>query len=286
MDYQEFQMELCLTILRKEEMAGKDVRMREGRLSISWDASGKNCEAQWELRKLYEEFRRSGWKSVIAKMEERIRIQYFLHTYQVMVRPLNFTRSRLELEDGVYKRFGEISLVLYAPLFENDDDGGMMQISRNMVRKWKVAEKTLLEEALRVTCAVRPPRLYRSTDIVEFVSSEEGIFMSGENGGKLCIQDDEKEGIRGYRLTTVGHANGAVALFYPGVLERLAELFGGDYYIGFTSVHEVVVHPVRYKVLQEMKAAILRANVLCDSREMLTDKVYRYCCHQGRMVEV
>lgn len=286
MDYQEFQMELCLTILRKEEMAGKEVRMTKGRLCIGWEVSGKNCETQWELRKLYEEFRRGGWKSVIAKIEERIRIQHFLHTYQVMVRPLNFTRSRLELEDGVYKRVGDISLVLYAPLFENDEDEVMMQISRNTVRKWKVAEKILLEEALHTTCAVRPPRLYRGTDILEFVRPEEGIFMPGENGGKLCIQDDEKEGVRGYRLTTVGHVNGAVALFYPGVLERLAELFGEDYYIGFISVHEVVVHPVRYKVLQEMKAAILRANVLCDSREMLTDKVYRYCCHQKRMVEV
>ena len=284
MDYQEFQMEICLTILRKEEMAGKDVRMREGRLCICWNAAGKDCVVQWELRKLYEEFQRRGWRSVIAGIEERLRVQHFLHTYQVMVRPLNFTRSRLELEEGVYKRFGDISLVLYAPLFENDEV--MMQISRDMVMQWKMAEKILWDEALRATCALRPPRLYQSTDIQGLANSEDGIFMPEEGGRKFCVLDDEKRGIQGYRLTALGHANGAVALFYPGVLKRLGELFGGDYYIGFTSVHEVVVHPVRYKVLQEMNAAILRANVLCDSREMLTNKVYRYCCHQGRMVEV
>lgn len=286
MDYQEFQMELCLTILRKEEMAGKEVRMTKGRLCIGWKVAGRDCALQWELRKLYEEFRRSGWRSVIAEIVERIHVQEFLYTYQVMVRPLNFTRSRQELENGIYKRFGDISLVLYAPLFENEEDEVMMQISRDTIRQWKMAEKTLLEDALRATCALRPPRLYRGTDIQGLASSEEGVFMPGEGGRKLCIQNDEKEGIQGYRLTALGHANGAVALFYPDVLEQLAELFGGDYYIGFTSVHEVVVHPVRYKVLQEMKAAILRANVLCDSREMLTDKVYRYCCHQRRMVEV
>lgn len=285
MEYQEFQMELCLTILRKEEMAGRDIRMTEGKLCICWNTAEKNCVAQWELRKLYGEFQRSGWRCVIAGIEEQIRVQRFVYTYHVVVRPLNFTRRREELVNGVYKRFGDISLVLYASLFENEDEV-MMQISRDTVRKWKMPEKTLLEEALRTTCALCPPRLYRSTDMQGTADSEEGIFMPEESGRKICIQNDEKEGIQGYRLTALGCANGAVALFYPGVLERLAELFGGDYYIGFTSVHEAVVHPVRYKVLQEMKTAILRANVLCDSREMLTDKVYRYCCHQGRMVEV
>ncbi|MBE5865889.1 MAG: hypothetical protein E7292_06735 [Lachnospiraceae bacterium] len=286
MDYQEFQVELCLTILRKEEIAGKDVRMRDGRLYICWNVAGRDCVMQWELRKLYEEFKRRGWRSMITTIEEHFRVQYFLNAHQVMVRPLNFARSRLELEDGVYKRFGDISLVLYAALFEADEDKVMMQVSRNMVRQWKMADKLLLEEALRATCEVRPPRLYRSTDIVDMAGFEEGIFMPEECGEKFCVLGNEKEGMRGYRLTTLGHVNGAVALFYPGVLERLAELFGGDYYIGFISVHEVVVHPVQYKILQEMKAAILRANVLCDSREMLTDKVYRYCCQQGRMVEV
>lgn len=285
MEYQEFQLELCLTILRKEEMAGSDIRMTNGRLCIHWNVAGKDCVAQWETRKLYGEFMRGGWRKVFAGIEERFRVQNFLHTYQVMARPLNFTRSRWELENGVYKRFGDISLALYAPLCQHDNEG-MMQISRDMVRQWKIAEQMLLEEALRVTCAVRPPRLYHSTDIPELAGSEDGIFMPGESGGQRCLLNEEKEGIKGYRLTVLGYVNGAVAIFYPGVLEQLAELFGGDYYIGFTSVHEVVVYPVGYKVLQEMKETILRANVLCDSREMLTDKVYRYCCLQGRMVEV
>ena len=37
-------------------------------------------------------------------------------------------------------------------------------------------------------------------------------------------------------ITTTSQMNGAIAMFYPGVKERLAELFGGDYYVAFTSV--------------------------------------------------
>ena len=37
--------------------------------------------------------------------------------------------------------------------------------------------------------------------------------------------------------------NGAIAMFYPGVLEKLAEICGGSYYVSFTSIHDVRIHP-------------------------------------------
>ena len=286
MDYQTFRRELYLYVLRREEMVEKCVRVDEGKLCILWNEDGKECVLCWEVERLYAEFLKNGWKGVMTEIVEHMRVQFFLRRYPVVLRPLNFDRNRMELEEGVYWRFGDISLALYAPLYESGAENVIIQISRRTVRQWKMAESLLLVQALRVTCASRPPRLYRSGDVAGFSDPEEGTFMPDECGRKIVIQNDAQEGVRGYRLTALGYTNGAVALFYPGVQERLAELFGGDYYIGFISVHEAVVHPVRYKVLQQMKAAILRASVLGDRREVLTEKVYRYCCHQGRLVEV
>ena len=45
-------------------------------------------------------------------------------------------------------------------------------------------------------------------------------------------------------ITTVKKKNGAIAMFYPGVLEKLAEICGGSYYVSFTSIHDVRIHPV------------------------------------------
>ena len=107
--------------------------------------------------------------------------------------------------------------------------------------------------------------------------------------GKVNIfvdAEDELEGIQGYRLTTVKWVNGAVALFYPCVMKRLAEMLGGDYYVGFTSIHEAVIHPIRYKILNEMKAAILHTNAVCEETEMLTNCVYRYCSVKDMLLEV
>lgn len=228
MDYQNFKNELYATVLCKEETVEKYAKMTD------------------------------------KEEAERLRVQYFLERYPAILRPLNYKRNQAELKEGIYWRFGDISLVLYAPLFDGGDDDVMMQVDREVIRKWHVEEQMLLEEALQVTSRRRPLRLYRSTD----------------------MEILPEEGARGYRLTAVGYINGAVAFFYPGVRERIAELMGGDYYVGFINVHEALVQPVRYKVLQEMKAAILRTSILGDGREVLTEKVYRYCCHQARLVEV
>lgn len=45
-------------------------------------------------------------------------------------------------------------------------------------------------------------------------------------------------------ITTVKKKNGAIAMFYPGVLEKLAEICGGSYYVSFTSIHDIRIHPV------------------------------------------
>lgn len=45
-------------------------------------------------------------------------------------------------------------------------------------------------------------------------------------------------------LSAVQGLNGAIAAFYPGVQERLYQMVGGDFYLVFTSISEVHIHPV------------------------------------------
>ena len=43
-------------------------------------------------------------------------------------------------------------------------------------------------------------------------------------------------------LSTSVRTNGAVAVFLPGVAQRLGKLIGGSFYMVFTSIHEVMIH--------------------------------------------
>ena len=111
--------------------------------------------------------------------------------------------------------------------------------------------------------------------------------MPGEKGNSPIIaKDNPEEGMRGYRLTTVSMKNGAIAIFYPGVMERLGELLGGDYYVGFTSVHEAVIHPIRYKNPDEMQASIRHINAVFDEKDMLSNQVYRYYKKKRKIMEI
>lgn len=320
MSYGQFKRELFAAVLQCGEALGKHVRLlereesggKEELLCIVWTEGTRPGILCWSIGILYERFLREGWKNLLCELAYKLRLCRLLgetdgegdicrgRAYpkralwecardydKLILRPMNWERGRAELKDNVYWRFGDTALVLYMLLGESREGKNAMKVTRKMLRGRTASDEVLLINALLNCCSCMPPRLYCGTDLADCGDTVRGSFMPWEaetaEPGELR---DAVQGVRGYRLTTLGHAYGAVALFYPGVQERLAGLFGGDYYVGFISVHEAVVHPVRHKNLSEMKAALLRANALCDRRDMLSTRVYRYCLGRGRMVEV
>lgn len=77
-------------------------------------------------------------------------------------------------------------------------------------------------------------------------------------------------------VTTTTQMNGAIAMFYPGVKERIAELFGGDYYVAFTSIQESRLHKKGTVPPRQILEQIKSANKTFDPTEILTRKVYLY----------
>ena len=74
--------------------------------------------------------------------------------------------------------------------------------------------------------------------------------------------------------------NGAVAFFYPGVKDILAEKMGGDYYVAFPSVHEAIIHPVHCINVREIRTSVQRINAVYGDGEMLSDRIF--CYHKNR----
>ena len=278
----------------------EDVMIHEDIVYARWGKDSVMSMLYWPIRPLYERFKKEGWQSILPQLaaglhkSDRIKDSEptFANSYQqisrqLIVRPLNRSIRCAELEDAVCWNFGDISLVLYVLLYDAESDFVTMKMNRCAIERWKLPENIILTNALLNTYAKMPPRLYHGRDIRCRFDSEEGVFMKGEAGKMIQIHHgDEIEGMHGYRLTNAKGINGATALFYPGVKERLAELLGGDYFVGFTSIHEAVIHPVQHNVLSEMKAAIHHTNAVFDRRDMLTDKVYRYLSTRKELVEV
>lgn len=287
-----------LRMINRSDYGREETVVREDILCVRWKKQGAIGMIHWRIRPIYETYKKEGWQGVLPQMIAKIQISdqvnprlpaenYTADSDKLIIRPLHYPHCRQEMERGVCWKFGDIALVLYLLLQDGGEDLMMMKIQRSMIENWDVSDEILLTNALLNTYAKMPPRLYYATDLRMQYEKRYGVFMPGEKGKSITIHPKDKwEGLHGYILTTTKRVNGAIALFYPGVKERLAEMLEGDYYVGFTSIHEAVIHPVGQKVLREMKEGIQRTNICFAPQEMLSNRVYRYSCKRKELIEV
>ncbi|MCM1043868.1 MAG: DUF5688 family protein [Candidatus Gastranaerophilales bacterium] len=272
----------------------KDIIVREDILCLSWGEGGLVNMKYWRVQLLFQRFQTEGWMGVLpeilVKLQEggsRLRRTsgYEQSRRRHILRPMNYYLNRAELENCIYWRFGDIALVLYDLMYESEDECTTMKINREMAEEWCLEDEALLRNALLNTRDRMPPRLFAGNDPEEG-GYDDGIFMPEDGAVSIHIHRSAVRGGMGYRLTTVRRINGAIAIFYPSIKERLAWMIKGDYYVGFPSIHEAVIHPVRYGALCEMKEAIRHTNLLFDQRDMLTGRVYRYMESRQELLEV
>ena len=155
------------------------------------------------------------------------------------VRPINFCVYKYELKDCVWKKIGDIALVLYVLLYDDEKMGlGTVKAQKAFIDKWEKDYGEIWEDALRNTNVWAPPRMYmRAEDLIDPPYTQ-GAFMA------FGYKFEKINPLFAPTITTVKKKNGAIAMFYPGVLEKLAEICGGSYYVSFTSIHDVRIHPV------------------------------------------
>lgn len=194
---------------------------------------------------------------------------------RLLIRPLCYHDCRLDLKEYVYEKCGDIVLVLYLTVYEGDQGLGTIRVPRPVAEGWKLPRKCVWEEALRNTCEQAPPRLYVNPIDCVGGSLEKGDFMS-ENSGIQRIDPEETP-----LLTTTKRVNGAIAMFYPGVKERLALLTGGSFYVAFTSIHEACVHPAGSVPPIRILRSLKHLNRTCGVENRLSQKVFFYNQENG-----
>lgn len=275
-------------------------RVREDIICVMWGHRERLHLLHWKVRKMFEHYRKEGWQGILPEIASKLSSppaeggtlalgdgSYEKSCERLIIRPVNYTRNQEQLQDCIYWRRGDIALVLYALLCDSGDDYISVKVNRPMTAQWGLPEEVLLTNAMLNSSLRMPPRLFHGSDMRVHHRWREGIMMPEEEGISISLNPkDHWEQVLGYRLTTAKRVNGAAAIFYPGVQERLALLLGGDYFVGFTSVHEAVVHPVRHKQLPDIKNAVRETNAVLDERETLTDSIYRYSTARKDLIEV
>ena len=193
---------------------------------------------------------------------------------KLFIRPLNFKDHQYELKDHIYRRIGDMVLVLYI-LASDENDGKRhdvlsIKVPKPSMQAWGIAEEEVWENAMINTYIMAPPRIYLNPMDIVNPPYHRGAFMA------LNSDITSLPPLTVPTVTTTAQINGAIAMFYPGVMKRIAELFGDDYYIAFTGTSEARLHKKGTIQPRTILMRLKQMNKAFDPSETLSNKVYLY----------
>ena len=194
----------------------------------------------------------------------------------LFIRLLNFDRNQQELRNAIYRRIGDIALVLYMRMGNFDGIMSSFKIHYDMVERWNMDSEEVFGKALLNTYFMTPPRIFRW---------ERMVFepdYNGENFMNLLSDFILRKDSGGNCLSTTERTNGAVAVFLPGVAERLGKLLGSGFYMAFTSIHEVMIHRDSAVEVEELRK-VLKETVeeATPEEDFLSYYIYHYNRENG-----
>lgn len=257
-------------------------------MSIRDDNSLKECckFIRLDISYLYDIFQEHGWDRVEGSVEENINyakhieksaasIINDMHSYhkiksKLIIRPINYTNNKALLENYVYQKFGDIALVLYAVVLDDEENNCLntVKIPVCTFKEWNIDKENIILAAMLNTYAFAMPRLYTNILNIENTPDCESAFMSSES--TLNSLDASSIPL----VTTTRKTNGAIALFYPGVKEKIAEMFDDSFYVAFTSIHEAMIHKKGTIDPSSIRRHIRATNKTFGPDDTLSDNVY------------
>jgi|GEM_PF-5976255 len=124
-----------------------------------------------------------------------------------------------------------------------------------------------------------PAKLYKSDDLLYWQE------ISGRLADEAADYPDLSLTGGFLRLTTDNKDYGTAAIRYPGILEKLAILLQGDFYVYPAENHEVVLFPVRQELYRRMRY-YMEEQALSIDEERLGRRLCRYLWRRRELVEV
>lgn len=183
----------------------------------------------------------------------------------LFIRAIN--KSNLQ-PNSIYKEIGDIAATVYFYIGDIEDRFVSAQVPKTFLESWGLIESEVYNIARE-----NSRRLFQ----VNYYD-----ILNPWGKGTDLFSDECKLSTKIYTPNCISipmKTNGASAIFWPGVKERIGELLNGNYYIVFTSVHEAMIHKDSNEdsfkeFLKENLNATIEA-VVCED-EVLTREVFYY----------
>lgn len=278
---------------------------------------GENISPTIYLNEYYEQYQQG--KTIGAICEEiyesyqhnrltgQINVQFFtdfeMVKNKIVFKLVNYDKNRQLLEKIPHISFLNLAIVFYC-LFNHDESGtASILIYKKHLEMWEVTEAFLYELAVKNTPQLLEVELKEIEEVMEEAFMEEmkdhydDFFPSSDNSIEITEKEQmmesmisstwnfEKNTIPMYVLTNVYKINGAACILYQDILHNFAQKLNSDVYILPSSIHEVILVPASViQTKEDLERIVQEANeTQVAEEEVLSDKVYIYCCSSQKI---
>ena len=191
------------------------------------------------------------------------------------VRLLNKSMNREYLNNVACREAG-CGFVFIA---EIEEDEYRLVITNELLDDTGMTNDELFDRALKNTAEMYPALLH---DLAESVCAGPDECRNLLAGPAYRVPAGSGPG---FVLTNSRYYWGAGALFYPGMMKRIWQLLGGDYYVLPSSVHELILLKVEDQDPQQLVDLVRSANrAVVEEDEVLADDLY--ICENGELHRV
>lgn len=222
-----------------------------------------------------------------SRIPEEVNLSDFLDfetaKEQISVRLIHYEKNKKLLLDTPWRPVCNLALVCYYTVQQSPFYGKASILVKNEhLEKWGITDKDLFAEAL-VNTPVRYP--------ASIEPIEELIFRNWADEKKEKLREElqsDQVRIPLFVLSNRQRLQGAVCMFYPGVLKQFAGRIGRNLYILPSSVHEVLLLPDQGdRNRQELLRMVTEINENCVADcEILADSIYYYRIETDRIEQL
>ena len=177
------------------------------------------------------------------------------------------------LKGKPYTSCGELAAYYRIQVAADEEGTASVAVTESMMQMWGITKEQLHKDAMQAAHARSPVCLYDMEEVMAesiFSVKPENLFNREEplDIGFVPI----------YILTNQDKLNGASVSAQEGVLEKVAELLGTNYYVLPSSIHELLILPDNGSMqLSELEAMVREVNATQVAPEdRLSDKVQYY----------
>lgn len=189
----------------------------------------------------------------------------------IIMKLINYEHNRELLQQVPYVRMLDLAIVFQCLVSQQTNSFATILIHNHHLKYWGITKEHLSQDAFKNTPKLLP---YELEDMEELIRSNM-MSVPGEISFEECPM---------YILTNSAKLNGATAIFYEGLMKKLAEEMETDFIILPSSIHETLLVPVnspeQISFFSQMVEQVNETELADD--EILSDHAYYYSRKDNR----